>query len=62
MKCAKCGRSSGLLRRKCPACKISFIRLYVLVVLLMALVAFGGLALAGKLPWANRREIDDQIR
>lgn len=50
MKCPKCGRSSGLLRRKCPACKISFLRLYILVVILLLAIGGGGLALAGKLP------------
>ena len=62
MKCPKCGRISGLLRRKCPACKIPFKRLYILVVLLVLLATFGGLALAGKLPWPDRHEIDDQVR
>ena len=51
MTCPKCGRSSGLLRRKCPACKVPFMRLYILVVLLLLVITFGGLALAGKLPW-----------
>lgn len=50
MKCAKCGRESGLLRSKCPACKIPFKRLYILIILLVLLVTVGGLALAGKLP------------
>ena len=49
MKCSKCGRSSGLLRRKCPACKVPFLRLYILVVFVGIVIAFGGLALAGKL-------------
>jgi len=51
MKCHKCGRNSGLLRRKCPACKVPFARLYVLVVLLLAVFVFGALTVAGKLPW-----------
>ena len=50
MKCRKCGRSSGLLRRKCPACKIPFIRLYLLVVIVLLLITLGGLVVAGKLP------------
>jgi hypothetical protein len=62
MKCPKCGRISGLFRRKCPACKIPFKRLYILVVLLVLLIAFGGLALTGKLPWPNRHEMDNQAR
>ncbi len=51
MKCAKCGRESGLFRRKCPACKLPFLRLYVLIILVALIVGFGGLALLGKLPW-----------
>jgi hypothetical protein len=51
MKCHKCGRNSGLLRRKCPACKVPFARLYVLVVLLLVVFVFGALTVAGKLPW-----------
>ena len=50
MKCSKCGRSSGLLRRKCPACKVPFLRLYILIVILLLAIGGGGLALAGKLP------------
>lgn len=50
MKCPKCGRVSGLFRSKCPACKIPFKRLYVLVVLVVLLITVGGLALAGKVP------------
>jgi len=51
MKCPKCGRNAGLIRRKCPACKIQLARWYVLIVLLALVVGFGGLALIGKLPW-----------
>ena len=51
MTCRKCGRSSGLLRRKCPACKIPFLRLYILVVIVLLVIGTGGLALAGKLPF-----------
>ena len=50
MKCPKCGRSSGLLRRKCPACKVPFLRLYILVIAVALVITFGGLAVAGKLP------------
>jgi hypothetical protein len=51
MKCSKCGRDSGLLRRKCPACKIPFVRLYLLVVIVLIVIGMGGLALLGKLSW-----------
>ena len=50
MKCAKCGRESGLLRRKCPACKLPFLRLYVLIILVVLTLGIGSLALLGKLP------------
>ena len=51
MKCPKCGRDSGLLRRKCPACKIPFVRLYLLIIIVLIVIGVGGLALLGKLPW-----------
>jgi len=51
MKCGKCGRASGLLRRKCPACKVPFVRLYLLIIIVAIAVGMGGLALLGKLPW-----------
>jgi len=50
MKCAKCGRKSGLFRRKCPACKTPFLRLYLLVIIVSLVVFMGGLAMMGKLP------------
>jgi hypothetical protein len=50
MKCAKCGRASGLLRRKCPACKRPFLRLYFLIIIVAIVVGMGGLALLGKIP------------
>ncbi len=51
MKCAKCSRDSGLLRKKCPACKRPFLRLYVLIILAAIVIGVGGLAMLGKLPW-----------
>ncbi len=51
MKCSKCGRESGLLRRKCPACKVPFLRLYILVIVVAIVIGMGGLALLGKFPW-----------
>ncbi len=51
MKCAKCGRRSGLLRRKCPACKIPFLRLYLLIIIVALVVSVGGMMLLGKFPW-----------
>jgi hypothetical protein len=50
MKCAKCGRNSGLFRRKCPACKTPFLRLYLLVIIVSLVLFMGGLAMMGKLP------------
>jgi hypothetical protein len=51
MTCSKCGRATSLVRRHCPACKRSQASFYILTVLLLLVIAFGGLALIGKLPW-----------
>jgi heme/copper-type cytochrome/quinol oxidase subunit 1 len=40
-----------LTRRKCPACKVPLLRWYLLIIFLLLVVCFGGLAVAGKLPW-----------
>jgi hypothetical protein len=51
MTCPKCGRSTALVRRRCPACKRSQPSFYILTIVLLLVICFGGLALLGKLPW-----------
>jgi hypothetical protein len=51
MNCPRCERPTHFVRRRCPACKRQQPSFYILTIILLIVICFGGLALLGKLPW-----------
>jgi uncharacterized integral membrane protein len=58
MNCPKCGRPSGFVRRRCPACKRQLVRWYVMVVLLLIV----GVLLRGRIHWSRLEFMDYEAR
>lgn len=45
MKCPVCGRRTGWVRTRCPACKTKLIQWYIIAAVLILMACYGGLVI-----------------